>query len=148
MLSVVTGKDLKKIKQEAKKLAESFLTKNKNSNLENHTADTINPADLEYRALATSLFGDLKVFIIEDFINEYPDEFVKIVDSLGASQNIFVFYEESVIKDIEKSITGAGGSFVKLDTPEKAKDNPFAITDALVAKDKKKLWQLYRQEIN
>ena len=148
MLSVVTGKDLKKIKTEAKKIADSFLSKNKNSNLENHTADTIDASGLEYRALATSLFGDLKVFIIEDFINEYPDEFVKIAGILGESQNLFVFYEESVIKDIEKSITGAGGSFVKLDAPEKAKDNPFAITDALIAKDKKKLWQLYRQEID
>ncbi len=148
MLNVVTGKDLKKIKQESSQIADRFLKLNKNSTLENHTGDTLNPTDLEYRAVATSLFGDLKVFIIEDFIQEYTDEFLKIVDAIGASKNLFVFYEESVIKDVEKAITGAGGSFVKLDAPEKAKENPFAITDALIARDKKKLWQLYRQEID
>jgi DNA polymerase III delta subunit len=148
MLKVVTGKDFNKIKQEANKLANDFLKSNKNSVIENHTADTLTASDLEYRALATSLFGDLKVFIIEDFIKEYTDEFVKIVEILSTSKNLFIFYEESVIKDVEKSITGASGGFVKLDAPEKAKENPFAITDALVARDKKKLWQLYRQEID
>ncbi len=148
MLKIVAGKELKRVVQEANALAGYFLTKNPGTLLEKHTLDTITFKDLEYRATASSLFGGLSAYVLEDFVAGDADVFIKLAPVFGESQHLFIFCEEDFIKDIEKAVIAAGGEAVKLKAAETVRDNPFAITDALISKDKKKTWQLYRKEID
>lgn len=147
MLILVTGKDYKKTKSEAEKKAADFLKSRVGSVLEQHTSESIHAHDLEYRAVGNMLFGGETVYIVQDFIAVYEDDFLRIVPSLAGSKNLFIFSEDAVIKDIEKSVTSAGGEVIVLKAEEKERINPFAITDALLDRDKKNTWRLYREEI-
>ncbi|OGI77534.1 hypothetical protein A3C57_01735 [Candidatus Nomurabacteria bacterium RIFCSPHIGHO2_02_FULL_33_12] len=148
MLKIITGKNLTKVLNEANKKALDFLSKNPNSVVEKVNNQIFSINDLSYRANANVLFGGLSVYILDDFIKDNEDDFIKITKNIHDSKSLFIFCEEAIIKDIEKSCLESGGEVVKLLADEKVKDNPFAITDALIAKDKKKTWQLYRYEID
>lgn len=147
MLSLVFGKDYKNVRKEAEKIVASFSSIG-GVVVERHTAETISPKDLAYRAESNSLFGEKFAYIIDGLVDQYEDETLKVLEKLGQSQHLFVFCEDAVIKDIEKAFTSAKGGVLGLKAEEKERDNPFAITDALLSKDKKKTWQLYRKEID
>lgn len=146
MLYLVFGKDYKNVKKEAEKIVASF-TKSTGTVVERHTAETINPKDLAYRAESNSLFGEKFIYLIDGMLEQYKDETLEILPGLGQSSHVFIFCEDNVIKEIEKAFSAANGSVLGLKAPETVRDNPFAITDALLSKDKKKTWQLYRSEI-
>jgi len=147
MLALITGKNYTQVKKEADNIAKDFLKSN-SSQIEYHTTETIKPKDLLYRAEGQSLFGDKAIYIIDGLVDESKDEVLKILGTLTISANLFIFCEESVIKEIEKSFTDKGAKFITLKSDAKEESNPFAITDALISKDKKRMWHLYRRELD
>ncbi len=149
MLYLVVGKNYTGVKKEAEKLLASFLPAGGiGKNVERHTAETITAKDLAYRAEGNSLFGDKFAYIIDGLLDQYEDDVLKVLPKLGASSNLFIFCEDTALKNVTDAFKDAGGKVIALKAEEKERENPFAITDALLAKDKKKTWQLYRHEID
>ncbi len=147
MLNLIYGSEYKKVKAEADKLAADFLKSHPGSTMEKHTGESINAGDLEYRAMGSFLFGGEAIYIVQDFLDNYEEEFLKIAPRLAGSKNLFIFCEDSILKDTEKSVTFSGGKILAVKSDSKERDNPFAVTDALLERDKKTAWKLYRQEI-
>ncbi len=85
MLSLVFGKDYKNVRKEAEKIVASFSAKG-NVAVEKHTAETISPKDLAYRAESNSLFGEKFAYIIDGLVDQYQDETLAVLDKLGQSQ--------------------------------------------------------------
>jgi DNA polymerase III delta subunit len=146
MLALVVGKNYTNVKKEAAIIVANFLKLNK-SEVEYHTTETIKPDDLKYRAEASSIFGGSFVYVVDGMVEQYEDELLRILDTLSNSSNLFIFCEDSVLKDIEKAFTSLKAKFVSIKADEKEKENPFAVTDALISHDKKRLWYLYRKEL-
>ncbi len=147
MLYLVSGKDYSAVKKEADSIM-SLFSKKSSFAVERHTAMTITAKDLAYRAEGNSLFGGNTIYIIESLLEDYKEEVFKVLEVLAQSQNVFIFCEDDVNKEIEKEFIAAKATVNILKSAPKEKENPFAITDALLAKDKKKTWLLYRKEID
>lgn len=148
MLLVIVGKEYKKVKAEADKKASDFLKSHAGAAIEKHTAESITVSDLEYRAVGNFLFGGEAAYVVQDFISRFSEEWLRIAPSLAASRNLFIFSEDELSKDLQRSVADAGGEIHLLKAEEKEWNNPFAVTDALILRDKKTAWKLYRQEID
>jgi len=146
MLVLIVGKNYTNVRKEAASSMAAFLKANRAS-VEYHTTETIKPADLKYRAEGNSLFGDKFVYVIDGLLEEYKDETIAVLGVLASSPNLFIFCEDSINKEIEKEFTNLKAKSVSIKADEKERDNPFAITDALISRDKKRMWYLYRKEL-
>lgn len=146
MLSLVVGKNYTNVKKEAAAIVAAFLKTN-TATTEYHTAETIKPADLKYRAEGNSLFGDKFVYVIDGILEQYKEDVLDVLENLATSDNLFVFCEDAVNKETEKEFTNLKAKFVSIKADEKERDNPFAITDSLISRDKKRMWHLYRKEL-
>jgi DNA polymerase III delta subunit len=146
MLALVVGKNYSNVKKEAAIIVANFLKVNK-AEVEYHTAETIEPIDLKYRAEGNSLFGDKFIYVVDGMLDQYRDDLINVLDVLNLSPNLFVFCEDSINKETEKDFTNLKAKFVSIKADEKERDNPFAITDALISRDKKRMWHLYRKEL-
>ncbi len=147
MLYLVVGKDYNMVKKETSSIVSLFSKKEKPS-IEYHTAETITAKDLTYRAEGSSLFGGTTVYVIESLVNQYRDEVLPVLSKLAQSQNVFIFCEDDVNRETEKEFESNKGTVTVLKADPKEKSNPFLITDALLKKDKKNVWVLYRKEID
>jgi len=148
MLFVICAKDYKKLVAEVTKKTTAILKINADANVEKFLADNLKKEDLIYKAEGNSLFGNVSLNIVNEYITKNREDFLDIIPKLAVSKNYFIFTEDEVNKETEKEILKYKGEYLAIKNDEKEKTNPFAITDALLAKDKKKLWLLYRQEID
>ena len=147
MIYLLTGKNSKEIEKEVKNIVTSFLKENKNTSTQKFTGTNIELHDLTYKSVGQSLFGEKNIYIINDFINDNANDFIKVINNFANSQDIFIFIEDTVKKDIEKEVALHGGTIKDFKVVEKNYDNPFAITDAIASRDKKLAWKLYLNEI-
>lgn len=147
MIHLVVGKDYDFTKKEIDKFISSF-SKDKKIQIQKHTPQTITINELVYSSQGSSLFGDIYLFVIDGLIEQEKEEILKHLEALHKSDHLFLFKEDSINKEIEKSFIEFDVKIVLFKNAEKSYDNPFAITDALISRDKKKIWQLYRNEID
>ena len=98
----------------------------------------------ELLALASTqaLFGGVSTFVFTDALaGERAEEFLEIAQSLAESQHTFVFEEEKLLKRETELLTKAGAKIDVIKAEKKEwKFDPFGLTGALEAHDKKKLW--------
>jgi DNA polymerase III delta subunit len=100
---------------------------------------------LELMSLANTqaMFGGAQTFLLQDAINSArQDEFLDIADALVESQHHFIFEEEKLLKGPTSTLEKAGAKIEILKRPA-AKErgfDPFGLTFALGARDRKKLW--------
>ncbi len=76
---------------------------------------------------------------------EAKEEIVSTLSEIKASDNIFIFLEKELDKktfDTIQKYAEKVQEFRATETKKKKEYNPFAISDALLSKDKKKLWML------
>ena len=105
--------------------------------------------ELATLASTEALFGGARTFVLEGAINsERQEEFLEMAEVFVESPHIFIFVEEKLLKapttalekagakiEVEKSAQGRSA----LGGKERGFD-PFGLTYALAARDKKKLW--------
>lgn len=104
---------------------------------------------LDY-ALSSSLFGDINIIIIENFLSHkdivLSDDDLKTIEE---SKNIFIFLEDSILATEEKKYKKYSliEKFEKKEIKKDAGKEVFAIADSFAKKDKIGTWVLYRNAI-
>lgn len=99
--------------------------------------------ELATLASTPALFGGARTFVLEQAINsERQDEFLNLAEVFVASPHAFVFVEEKLLKAPTTALEKAGAKIeiVKKTASRERGFDPFGLTYALAARDKKKLW--------
>ncbi len=98
-----------------------------------------------------SLFGEKSIIELYNiFDTEENEQFVLgMLPALVASNNLFVFVENTFTKDILSKIDKSDAKTERFDTKAvfKKEWNAFALTDAFALRDKKNTWILFTQAI-
>jgi len=95
------------------------------------------------------LFSEKEVFFVDHVLSELePEEISKEIKKLSESTNLIIFIEDAQTKFAEKLEKLSAHVFSASKKAEEKGFNVFLLTDALFAKDKKKLWLLYQQALN
>jgi DNA polymerase III delta subunit len=94
-------------------------------------------------ASTEALFGGDRTFVLEGAINSpRQEEFLDLAKLLVKSSHTFIFVEEKLLKAPMAALEKAGAKIEvakKVEAKERGFD-PFGLTYALAARDKKKLW--------
>ena len=103
-----------------------------------------NVSSEELLALASTpaLFGGVRTMVfVGALAGERAEEFLDIAKDLADSPHTFVFEEEKLLKRETEIIIKAGGKVEKVESAKKERGfDPFGLTFALGARDRKKLW--------
>jgi len=109
--------------------------------------DSMPVEELISLASTEAMFGGAQTYVLQGAINsERQDEFLDIADALAESPNTFVFEEEKLLKGPTTALEKAGAEIVIEKRPPSGGQaqqrgfDPFGLTFALAAKDRKKLW--------
>jgi len=96
----------------------------------------------------TGLFGDKELYVIHSSTRDL--DLKNILSGYVESENIIIFSEETVTKPIIKVFEKNEATIQDFGKEEKSTENKFnmfSLTDALGARDKKKLWLLFQEAI-
>jgi DNA polymerase III delta subunit len=98
--------------------------------------------ELSSLASTQALFGGKRVFVFTGaLLGARGEEFLAFAKEFASSEHEFIFEEEKFLKRETDIVTKAGGKVDKVETLKKERGfDPFGLTYALGAKDKKKLW--------
>ncbi len=101
-------------------------------------------AELAALASTSSLMGDTQLFLFPGALtSERADDFLDFAEELAASEHIFIFDEEKLLKRPTDILTKAGAQIEVLAAVKKEETfNVFAVANAFGARDKKKFWLL------
>lgn len=142
MLHVFFGTDTEGVREAAK----SFITLRQQAGCVVSRFDTklYEVGQLGNAAEAMSLFGEQLLFVVDSprELAELHQELLTHVADLATSQNEFVVIEEKLPVGDQRAYSAGGAQVTELRSAAAEKTNPFAITDALAARNKKTLWLL------
>lgn len=99
--------------------------------------------ELATLASTEALFGGTRTFVLEGPINsDRQEEFLELAEVFVRSPHTFIFEEEKLLKAPTVALEKAGAKIEVVKKTEKKERgfDPFGITFALGARDKKKLW--------
>ena len=105
-------------------------------------------------ATTNSLMGDLGLYrFVGALTNHRSDEFLDIAKELSLSAHQFIFIEEKLLKKVTDTLQKMGAEVVLYpakDMGDKKAEafNIFSLTYAFAARDRKKLWILYREALS
>lgn len=120
-----------------------FVGKNKIKGAEELKWQDINSDELLSLASTESMFGGAQVFLLTGALNsERQEEFLDIAKELAESPHTFIFEEEKLLKAPTVALEKAGAHIevIKKAAVKERGFDPFGLTMALGAHDKKKLW--------
>jgi DNA polymerase III delta subunit len=96
---------------------------------------------------AVSLFGEREIYLL-DTPSQNSDMYQEVIASLSAfaeSHNTFIIIESALVADERKKFAKHTEKIVECKSVAKERYTPFALTDALLVKDKKKVWILLQE---
>lgn len=98
--------------------------------------------ELTSLASTPALFGGTQTFVLEGVLySERGEELLELADTFADSPHTFIFEEEKVLKAEKEALTKAGAKIEIVEKEKKARGfDPFGLTTALAAKDRKRLW--------
>ena len=94
-------------------------------------------------ASTQSMFGGEQIFLLVGALNsERQEEFLDIAEVLAESPHTFIFEEEKLLKAPTTALEKAGAKIevIKKAAAKERGFDPYGLTFALAARDKKKLW--------
>lgn len=143
MLYVYFGNDTDAVRRCAFKTLDS-LGERAHADASRVTADTYAQGILADTAGSTSLFGEPQIVVL-DMLSENADAFAEmcgLFEVFAASPHTFIIIEGALPVSIQKEckVHAKGCEEIK---KESEKLDVFALCDALIARDKKRLWLLY-----
>lgn len=144
MLHIFFGSDRTAVRDGVDALLESFR--------HTHTIQTIDVHSYEAGQLINSLegmslFGEQFVFVLDtpshhdDFYNELMEQ---LVDYKAAAHH-YIVMEHSLLAPVKKKLSAVAETINEYTAASKERFNTFALTDALVARDKRRLWLLFHE---
>ncbi len=123
-----------------------IVGKNKIKGAEEIKWESVSSDELASLASTPSMFGGAQTFLLVGALNsDRQEEFLELADALVESPHTFIFEEEKLLKAPTTSLEKAGAQIEIEKKPissagkERGFD-PFGLTFALAARDKKKLW--------
>ena len=142
MLYVYFGSDEIKVREEAF----AFLHTLKDGSVEvmHVSNENFEPGILADLLESNSLFGGVKVVVFDTISQnkEMFEELLSYIKEFSASENHFVIIENTLLAGDKKKVAGVA-DVVHEYTKEKGETfNAFSLSDALLTRDKKKLWLL------
>lgn len=152
MIQVFYGDDTLLKRRAIEKSTASFLKQYPESSVLLVSTDQVDDLIVSEFIYGASLFGDRSIIVFGGIL-EHKEKggFVlgKIKD-MQESPNLFILEETELTKDTSKSLKDFNieSEQYKLATIKKERFNVFALSDALVMRDKKALWVLYRKAID
>lgn len=152
MFYLFYGDDGKKARAKWHAVINSFQTKQPDGTVFHFNAEDFNLAQFAELISANDLFG-AKRLVACDHVLENDAATETIADNLSEivnSPNTFVMLETEVAADLVKQIKKVGGKLEEHALALKSAPPPFnifAINDALVARDRKRLWLVYQQAL-
>ena len=108
--------------------------------------ESMSLSELVMLAATPALFGGARAFVLSGALNsERQDEFLDAAQEFADSPHVFIFEEEKLLKAPTTKLEKAGAKIevVKKAATSSARPSgfdPFGLTAALGAKDRKKLW--------
>jgi len=105
--------------------------------------ETLGVEDLLSLAASQSMFGGVETYVLAGAINsDRQEEFLDLAGALAESPNTFIFEEENLLKGPTTALEKAGAEIVVEKRPAAAARgfDPFGLTFAFAARDRKKLW--------
>ncbi len=108
------------------------------------SSDEYHEGVLTELAESTSLFGGVQVILIDtpSSDTEFEEGVERSLEDMQRSQNHFILIEGALLAPAKKMYTKYADSIEDLGGASGEKFNTFALTDAFLARDKKKLWML------
>ena len=150
MLYIYYGSDTKKTADAVMSAVEKLRTRAPHASVERVTNEVEN-FSLESFLASAGLFHAARVVILDGLFEskEFKEEVFDKLKELAASEHVFFIRETSLTAAEIKKLEKATSKIVSYDVREKKSDefNTFALSDALLAKDKKKLWVLLGQAL-
>jgi DNA polymerase III delta subunit len=145
MLYVMHGNEIEKARTKTRDLTDTLRKKRPDALFYRITSQKFEEQPLEFLVAGQGLF-ESKYIVFYDNLFESKEIKEKVVDALeeiAASENVFIFLEKELDKKtlakFEKHATKIQ-NFEETTKKAKISFNPFGISDALVSRDKKKLW--------
>ncbi len=142
MLYVYFGSDVIQVREKAF----AFIEKIKGDDAEvlHVSKENYEPGILQDLLQSVSLFGGAQSIVI-DTLGEDTEAFTALLDrceEMQTSANHFVVIEKNLLAPEKKKISAHADEVHEYTKEGEEKFNTFALTDALIARDKKKLWML------
>lgn len=153
MIYFLYGDDRPKVRAKLREIILSQQKKNPDASYFELDEDTWNEEKLKEFIETQGLFQNKYIIVLNLLLeDEGRSEFIiSYLDQLRDSENIFIFSEGKVSKDISSKIEKRSEKsqiFSILKKELKKKEvNVFELTDALGMRDKKKLWVLYQKAL-
>lgn len=144
MLHIFYGNNVVGVRQKAR----DFLHKYDTNNAESIEVTPESFVSGLFKDLAggVSLFGESQAIFI-DTLSEAMEPFTEMLhdaDILAGSPNAFVVVENTLTAETKERFKSAGAKLTEVKRDEK-RFNTFALSDALLARDKKSLWILLNE---
>jgi hypothetical protein len=142
MLYVFHGTDTIRVRTEGFKKAEEYAQES--GVVETITSETCTKEILQNALGAASLFYQREVFVLETLshTDEMFEVFLDMLPQLNDSPNVFVVIEEKLTAGVERTIKAHAAGVTSYARDARKEFNVFALTDALLLRDKKTLWLL------
>ena len=144
MLHVFFGSDRTAVRDAADALTAKYQA--------THTVHTIDaysyePGQLLNVAEGMSLFGEQFLYILDtpSQHDEFKDELMENLATLGTAAHHYVVLEHSLLAPAKKQFAKAATTLEEFSATTKERFNTFALTDALVARDRRRLWLLFSE---
>jgi len=141
------GSDYEKSRDKTRSLTDALKTKRPDALFYRITSQNYKENPLSSLVAGQGLF-ESKYIVFYDNVFESKEAKEEIFEGLGeikASDNIFIFLEKEIDKKTLDKLTRHAEKvqeFSEAVTKKKKEYNPFAISDALLSRDKKRLWML------
>ncbi|MDO8576125.1 MAG: hypothetical protein Q7R90_02320 [bacterium] len=113
-------------------------------------SDAHTPEDLRAALRGSGMFGDEQIVILDGvFPNREMETIVEgALPAMKKSPETFFALEEKPLADMRKKIEKYSEKSERYDSPGKKKDDGiFRLSDAMAARDRKKLWVGYQREL-
>lgn len=147
MIYLMHGTDMEKAREKTRALTDALQKKKPDALFYRITTGNFIENPIASLVAGQGLFAS-KYIVFYDNIFESKDAKEEIVESLKdikESENIFIFLEKDIDKKTLDKMAKHAEKVQEYTASEKAKKkeyNPFAISDALLSKDKRSLWML------
>lgn len=131
-----------------------FRRKTSGSAVQDIEWENLQIEELVAMATTNSLMGELGIYRFSGALSgNRSDEFLDITKELSLSAHQFIFTEEKLLKKVIDTLQKMGAEVVLYpakDTGVKKAEafNIFSLTYAFAARDRKKLWILYREALS
>jgi DNA polymerase III delta subunit len=142
----------KKTSQKANQLVEALVKKQPEVMVLKFNIENFNYKNIDDLIATQGLFFSKNIIVLSKIFDEIENKegVVKNLKEIQASQNIFIFIEESLDKKSLEKFEKFAEKIQEIKSEEKRVKIPFnmfSLTDTLGRRDKKNLWLLYREAL-